>query len=372
MKNQLCLAVLLSASSIARGFTTQRPFPLVPAIVRRNSPQDLVSKATEDSEDKDDEIERLRSMAAKLRAEAANLEYEQQQAVAVAAEKAFNKFDTNKDGEISLAELKAGLEKEFKTELSDKRVNQLMEDFDKSGDGALQLDEFVNLDIMRNRLDSLAREEKALANEKAKAAQMEEEAVKLLQAQLDMINDRAPTNREKILSCLPYLFPLLDGLQFGRSLVLENLDNPIAVVAALVYALYRAVPFGGMIAFFSLSFLSNNTSINRLIRYNMQQAIYLDIALFFPGLLGALISLISPTAIPPALGELGSQGLFLIMLGAIGYSCVSSLLGKEPNKLPLISQAVDSRMPSIEMFDGEGRFIPRNEREKDDKKNGEE
>ena len=105
-----------------------------------------------------DEVERLKSMAAKLRAEAASLEAEQQQEMADAAQRAFDKFDTNSDGEVSLQELKAGLEKAFKTELPDKRVAKLMEDFDKSGDGALQLDEFVTVEQFRNKLDSLARE----------------------------------------------------------------------------------------------------------------------------------------------------------------------------------------------------------------------
>jgi hypothetical protein len=150
----------------------------------------------------------------------------------------------------------------------------------------------------------------------------------LLQAQLDSINDRAPTNTDKFLSCLPYLFPLLDSLQFYGFLVLENLDNPISGIIALIYALYRAAPFGGMIAFFSLSFLSHNPSINRLVRYNMQQAMYLDIALFFPaGLLAALIGLISPASIPPAIAELGSDFLFFSLLAAVGYSVVSNLLG---------------------------------------------
>lgn len=316
-------------------------------------------------EETDNEIERLRSMAAKLRAEAATLEAEQQQTMANVVAKAFGKLDTNNDGQISLQELKAGLEKEFKMELSEKRVKELMDAFDKSGDGALQLDEFVGMDQLRNRLDALAREEKALALEKAKAAKMEQEAVQFLQAQLEMINDKAPTNSDKLLSCLPYLFPLLDGLQFARFLVMGNLENPVAVAIGIVYALYRAIPFGGLIAFFTLSFLSNNPSINRLIRYNMQQAIYLDIALFFPGLIAAVISLISPGNIPPVFAELGNDALFFSMLAAVGYSTVSSLLGQEPNKIPVISQAVESRMPTVDMFDSEGRFLPRNQ-QKDD------
>ena len=53
-------------------------------------------------------------MAAKLRAEAAALEADKANQLALAAEKAFRKFDINLDGEVSLSELKAGLEKELK------------------------------------------------------------------------------------------------------------------------------------------------------------------------------------------------------------------------------------------------------------------
>ena len=85
--------------------------------------------------------------------------------MADAAQKAFDRFDTNKDGEISLAELKEGLEKSLKIELSDKRAKELMEAFDASGDGALQIDEMVTIDRFRNKLESLVREEKRLALE---------------------------------------------------------------------------------------------------------------------------------------------------------------------------------------------------------------
>jgi len=69
---------------------------------------------TEDDNAQDNEIERLKKMAAKLRAEAAALEADKANQLALAAEKAFRKFDINLDGEVSLSELKAGLEKELK------------------------------------------------------------------------------------------------------------------------------------------------------------------------------------------------------------------------------------------------------------------
>lgn len=304
------------------------------------------------------EIERLRQMAAKLRAEAASLEAEQSQAMADAAERAFKKFDTNQDGEVSLKELKEGLEKSFNMELPAKRVEALMKDFDKSNDGKLQPEEFVTLDRFRSRLDALAREEKEAAKRAADEAKKEKDAVALIQAQLDMLNDKAPTNSDKILSVLPYLFPLLDGLQFARFFVMGNPENPLAVGLGLLYAVYRLIPFGGLIAFFTLSFLSGNPSINRLIRFNMQQAIYLDIALIFPGLIGALVEIVAGSKAPPALFELGSDVMFGLVLLTVGYTMTSSLLGITPNKLPFISSAVEARLPTVDMFDSQGRFDP--------------
>jgi hypothetical protein len=349
----------------------QRRPSSVKSILGRSSSLRL---SKEDSEREDEEIERLRKMAAKLRAEAAALEAQKSQQLAEAAERAFQKFDTNKDGKISFEELKEGLEKAFKTELPEKRVRQLMDDFDKTGEGSIRLDEFVTVEQFRNRLDALAREEKRAAQESVKLAKKEEEAYKFVQAQLELINDRPPTPSDKILSILPYLFPLLDGLQFAKFLVLENPENPISLIIGIAYALYRAIPFGGLIAFFALSFLSGNPSINRLIRFNMSQAIYIDIALFFPGLIAAVYELLAPGSIPIEITALGSDVLFGVLLLTLGYATVSSLLGITPNKIPLISSTVEARIPTVDMFDEQGRFQPRNfnkdgskqDKEKDD------
>jgi hypothetical protein len=369
IKNTVLTLALLSATSDAFMLATPQSRTITPT---RTGPRAFVQSSNSKSvrlhakEDSDNEIEKLRTMAAKLRAEAASMEAVKAQELADAAERAFRKFDTNQDGVVTLAELKAGLEKSLKTELPENRVKQLLADFDKTGDGQLQVEDFAGVDQFRNRLEALARDERTTAMELTKAAKEEEEKSKFMEAQMDMINDKPPTNTDKLVSIIPYLFPLLDSLQFANFLVNNNPENPLSGLAAIIYTAYRSIPLGGFIAFFALNSLSGNPTINRLVRFNMQQAIYLDIALFFPGLLAALYALVGQGLgfeLPPSVIELGSDGLFLGLLATLGYASVSSLLGATPDKIPFVSDAVDKRMPSIDMFDDQGRFKGR---EKDD------
>jgi hypothetical protein len=333
------------------------------------------SHSPEEQRMADDEIARLKSMAQKLRAEAAALEAERAQELANAASMAFEKFDKNNDGEITLPELKLGLEKILKTELSDERVKIIMNDFDVSGDGKLQVNEMVTVDQFRNKLEKIVQDEKRLAKEAAIAAKQEEEAAKLAEALRTILNDGTPTTRDRIVSVLPYLFPLLDSLQFGRFLIVENADNPVVTALALLYAAYRSIPFSGFVAFLALNLLSSNPGINRLVRFNMQQAIFLDIALFFPGLIAAIVGLVASGAgaeFSPALNELANDVVFGSLLLTVAYSAVCSLLGITPNKIPFISQAVEDRMPTVDMFDADGRYIPsqsRDEKKNEDKDN---
>ncbi|CAB9508174.1 Inherit from NOG: protein transport [Seminavis robusta] len=325
----------------------------------------------------DDEVHRLKAMAAKLRQEAAELEAQQATERASAIEKAFDRFDTDKDGELSVDELKAALEKTFKLELEEERVQRLMDDFDTSGDGALQKDEFVGIEQFRNRLEALASEERRKALEATKAAQQEAETAKLMESTMELINDKQPTNVDRAVSVLPYLFPLMDGLLFGQYLLAGNESNPVVATLAIIYTLYRSVPFSGFLAFFALSAFSGNLSINRLVRFNMQQAIFLDVALFVPGLIAALTSGATQALglnIPPMVGELSSDALFVGLVAILGYSAVSSLLGVTPDKVPFVSQAVNDRLPSADMIEfidpttGEPIFKKTEQDNKDDEK----
>jgi hypothetical protein len=378
MKNSVLALALLSATSDAFMLATPQSRTITPTrtgsrsiAFAKSSNSNLNSVRLHAKEDGDSEIEKLRTMAAKLRSEAASMEAVKAQEIADAAERAFRKFDINQDGVVSLTELKAGLEKSLKMELPENRVKQLLEHFDKTGDGQLQVEDFAPVEQFRNRLEALARDEKAAALELTQTAKKEEETSKLMQAQMEMINDKPPTNTDKLVSIIPYLFPLLDSLQFANFLVNKNPDNLLAGLAALLYTAYRSIPLGGFIAFFALSTLSGNPKINRLVRFNMQQAIYVDIALFFPGLLAALYALVGQGLgfeLPPAVIELGSDAIFFTVLATLGYTSISSLLGVTPDKIPLVSKASNDRMPTIEMFDDQGRYKQRNEKDEDPEK----
>jgi len=302
-----------------------------------------------------DEVRRLKIMAAKLREEAAELEASQQEERAFAAEKNFEKFDTNKDGELSLDELKAGLEKTFKMDaIPEEHISALMEELDVSGDGRLQKTEVVGVEQFRSRLERIAQEDRRRALEASKAAQKEAEIADLKEKQLEMVNelvnDEEPTTADKALSTLAYVLPLMDSITFGQFLLAGHESNPAVAALALLYGGFRTLPLGTFFPYLALSSLSSNLSINRLVRYNMQQAIYLDFALFVPGLIATLSKALN--VMPEGnniIGELGSDAVFVTLLAAIAYSSVSSLLGKTPDKIPFISDAVNNRLPTKDM-----------------------
>lgn len=148
-------------------------------------------------------------------------------------------------------------------------------------------------------------------------------------------NDIEGTDR--ILSCVPYIVPLLDGDRYGRFLfyqipLLGLADNIILGPFKLIYG---AIPFAQLIFFIGLSVLSRNPEIPRPVRFNMQQALLLDIALIFPSLLGQI-------PVPLILANSGSNFVYLAMVGCIGYAVISNLSGKVPDEIPVISDAAGS------------------------------
>lgn len=74
-------------------------------------------------------------------------------------------------------------------------------------------------------------------------------------------------------------------------------------------------------------------------RYNLRQAIIIDIAMFFPSIFAFIVTaIIGDDVVKLApLAQLGSDVIFVTVTICVLYSVVSSLLGVYPDSLPLLS-----------------------------------
>jgi len=142
---------------------------------------------------------------------------------------------------------------------------------------------------------------------------------------------------QRPLAVLPYLLPWSAALPFGESL--DNLFPALQwlVLPALpVLMLERSVPFGGFLLFLVL-FLAvvRNPQVPYFLRFNVLQAILLDIVLVVVSLAFQLLRL----------GSLGFAGrtlantVFLGMLVLLLFALVQCLRGKEAD-IPSLSEAV--------------------------------
>lgn len=227
----------------------------------------------------------------------------------------------------------------------DDLAQKLIDMYDDNNDGLLQRSEFAPTEELRMKLENMFREKQ----EEERQVRVEERQRMLedkMKAEAGVVpageaNDGPATVSDKALSALAYILPLADSMVFAGHLFATFPDQtawaqPIA--AALL--ILRSVPFATLAGFFSLSFLSRNPEVNKLVRFNMQQAINLDIAMFLPTWIGALASLAlgqdAYKLLP--LSQAGSDVIFVTMLFAVAYSVVVSATGDFPNKLPIIGR----------------------------------
>jgi hypothetical protein len=149
---------------------------------------------------------------------------------------------------------------------------------------------------------------------------------------------QGPPIWQRLLAALAYLLPWSDALPFGQSLfglfpALQWLSLP----ALPLLLLQQAVPFGGFLLFLVL-FLAvvRNTKVPYLIRFNVLQAILVDILLILVSL--AFSVLLAPLGIGFALRTL-SNTVFLAALLLVSFGVIQSLRGEEAD-VPSLSQAV--------------------------------
>ena len=163
-------------------------------------------------------------------------------------------------------------------------------------------------------------------------------------SQLLMSNSDAQGVPDRLLSCVPYLLPIMDGDRYGRYMymIFPTLGMVDATILGPIKAVYYAIPFGSLIAFIALSTLSRNANISRPVRFNIQQALLLDIALIFPNLLGQVMPNLQ---LPAVVNNSCSNFVFYFLVASVGYSLITNLVtGKIPNQIPIISEASEMQI----------------------------
>ncbi|MFZ0408698.1 MAG: Tic20 family protein [Cyanobium sp.] len=143
---------------------------------------------------------------------------------------------------------------------------------------------------------------------------------------------------QRLLAALAYLLPLSDAIPFGKALLLQFPVLQLLALPALPLSfLQQAIPFGGLVLFLALFLLVvRNSKVPYLIRFNVLQAILLDIVLVLLTL--AFDTLLGSLAASFAVRTLGNT-IFLGTVVLVLFSVVQSLRGKEAD-IPTVSEAV--------------------------------
>lgn len=146
------------------------------------------------------------------------------------------------------------------------------------------------------------------------------------------------TVQDRIFASLPYILPLISGLEFGKYLFLQFPDLQLILIPLIPFIfIYNEIPFAGMIVFLLLFLLVvRNERIIHFIRFNAMQALLLDILLVLCSLAMRILGRgLGDTLITQTL----FNAIFLGTLAACGYAIVQSLLGRYA-EIPTLSEAV--------------------------------
>ena len=150
------------------------------------------------------------------------------------------------------------------------------------------------------------------------------------------------TIQHRLLSCLPYILPLIEVRQFGGLLFslfpfLELLYVPFTPVALL----YQSIPFADFILFFALYLLVvRNEKVQHLIRFHTLQALLLSIFTYLCTEVLKLVNILQQGASfsVPMFWSVMFTLIFLAVVGASIFSVVQAVRGLYA-EIPLISQA---------------------------------
>lgn len=197
------------------------------------------------------------------------------------------------------------------------------------GDGARAVEEKARLDLPFNIKVETEVQKRTTPPPRGGGGDRDER--QLLQLDLEFSN-LEPLGRLGAVAV--YLVPLLDGASLA-----PPVDPWIPLLQAASY--WNAVPFGTLGFFILVSSLSQNYALPFGLRYNMRQAIILDIIVSLPWLIAGLVDFVTKGAV--GLPTEVQSALFYALMASIGYCTLANVVGFLPKGIPFISDAADSQ-----------------------------
>jgi len=152
--------------------------------------------------------------------------------------------------------------------------------------------------------------------------------------------DNAADIAERVAAATVYVLPLLDGFPFGANVysAVPPLGNVAYTLVPIVNG-FQSLPFAGLILFIGLSTFTRNQGLSRFVRFNIQQALLLDILLIIPGVFGG-----AGKMFPQELQVIGANFVFYLMILIVGYSWMQVAQGKLADKVPILSDAANMQI----------------------------
>jgi len=288
------------------------------------------------------QVEGLLKQADLLKQEALELEEEQRK-------KIFKCFDLDSSGDIDLQELQLGWKKIKECDLDPDVARRLLAAHDDNRNGVLEYEEFCTRKL-EGTLRRLEKEDAAKAAAEAEAQrklhEQQEAEQRLREYETTLPGDADTGFFTRFFSVAAYILPLLDLLPFGAVVgLMVPAFLPFFVILQVADNLADAIPFGKLIWFFSLQWLANKEEQPSLLRFNLSQALQIDIQLALVGLVRSFLEwAIADEAVGNNIWVLISILASAIFLPLIGYSVAKSLNGVAPRGLPFVSRPAEELM----------------------------
>jgi len=293
----------------------------------------------------DNEVAALQREAASLRKSVADLEAENLQQLRLQQERLFKVFDADNSGAVDVRELQVGWKELQGVDLDDIMAKRLLHVHDENQTGLLELEEF-DLKSFQATLERLWAEDRA--KELAALQEEQERQEKLAtEQQVKEYYESLPGNPDiglavRCCSALTYLLPFLDSVHHGVPLgIMVPPIMPFFDSWILAWKSVDIIPFGPLIIFVAMQNLAGKQDLPALLRFNLYQAVQLDVVVNITGLLLTLCGPVDPTG---WIWVIGSILTFLLCVASITYSVASVSQGVAPRSIYWISEKAEEAM----------------------------